>query len=106
MKRYKEMNEHEKIAYRNIKGIFDWEVGGWYNCYLDDEVECIPELDEAKEIIYNGAISDKAEPGFYQVGRAPQEMRFAGKEFIKEVIDWLFEHDDDVKDLRTMGYLK
>ena len=33
MKSIEEMNGNEKIAYDNIVAGFNWEVGGWYNCY-------------------------------------------------------------------------
>ena len=51
MKKVKEMSGTERIAYRNIKGIFNWEVGGWYNCIQDHCEECIPDtVEDAKEI--------------------------------------------------------
>lgn len=95
MKKVKEMNEHEKIAYRNVKGVFNWEVGGWYNCILDGCEEYIPDtLEEAKDIIYNESMTDSAGAGWFMVNGAPREMRFAGTEFIKECIDHLFAKDE------------
>lgn len=98
MKKYKEMTGHEKIAFKNVRGIFNWEVGGWFNCWQDDDPEYIPDtVKEAKEIIYCESMVDRAEPGHYSCGRAPVEMRFAGEAFIREVIDYLFSKDEDVK---------
>lgn len=100
MKKYKEMNGNEKIAYRNVKGMFNWEVGGWYNCIQDGCPEYIPTtMEEAKEIIYEQSMTDLAREGLYAIGRAPLEMRFAGSEFIREVIDWLFANDEDVAEI-------
>jgi hypothetical protein len=100
MKKVKEMNGHEKIAYRNIKGIFNWEVGGWYNCILDDCIEEIPDtLEQAKEIVRDESMNDYAREGMYSCNNAPIEMRFAGNDFINEVIDWLFEKDDDAQEI-------
>lgn len=94
------MNGTEKIAYNNIKGVFDWEVGGWYNCIQDNCLESIPDsIEEAKEIIYEESLNDYAEPGHFACGRAPKEMRFAGTEFIKKVIDQLFDEDEDITEI-------
>ena len=96
MKTTKEMNEIEKIAYKNIKVIFNWEVGGWYNCIMDHCEEYIPDtIEEAKEIIYEESLNDASKPGWYGTGKAPREMRFAGAQFIREVIDHLFKKDED-----------
>lgn len=95
-----EMNGTQKIAFRNVKGIFDWEVGGWYNCIQDSCEEYIPDtIEEAKKIIYDEAMVDYAEPGIYRTGRAPREMRFAGMDFIKAVIDELFATDGDALEI-------
>lgn len=103
MKKVREMNGTEKIAYRNIKGVFSWEVGGWYNCILDGYEEDIPDtMEEAKQIIYDGALNDFAEEGHYAIGRAPREMRFAGAEFIRECIDHLFAKDEDVEEIKAV----
>lgn len=97
MKTRKEMNGIEKIAYTNIKRCFDYEVGGMYNCYQDHCIEYIPDtLQEAKEIIYDNCITNYYyAPGCVRYDRAPREMRFAGSEFIKECIDYLFDKDEE-----------
>lgn len=105
MKKVREMNGIEKIAYRNIKGVFNWEVGGWYNCIQDDCIEYIPDSEEeAKELIYEGSLNDFAESGHYAVGRAPREMRFAGEAFIRECIDHLFKKDEDAAAIREVKW--
>lgn len=103
MKKYKEMNGTEKIAYRNINGVFSWEVGGWFNCWQDGIEEEIPSLEEAKKLVYEESLEDAAGAGWFSCGRAPREMRFAGSEFIREVIDYLFEKDEDVAELKAQG---
>ena len=100
MKKTSEMNGTEKIAYRNIKGVFSWEVGGWYNCTLDGCPEWIPDtLEEAKQIIYDESLNDYATSEHFRCGGAPREMRFAGADFIKSVIDHLFETDGDALEI-------
>lgn len=100
MKAIKEMNGTERIAYKNIKGVFEWEVGGWYNCIMDGCPEYIPATrQEAKEFIYDEALNDAAGQGWFKSGRAPREMRFAGVEFINSVIDHLFDTDGDIEDI-------
>lgn len=99
MKSVKEMNGIEKIAYSNIKGIFEWNVGGWYNDLQDGNEEYIPSLDEAKKFVYEDALENYARSGIYSCDRAPREMRLAGKEFIMSVINHLFDTDGDAQAL-------
>ena len=100
MKKLSEMTGHEKIAYRNVKGIFEWEAGGWYNCIQDGCEEYIPQsMEEAKEIIYAESMVDSARPGMFRCNGAPTEMRFAGEAFIRSVIDYLFKHDGDIAEI-------
>ena len=97
------MNGLEKIAYRNIKGIFDWEIGGWYNCLQDDMEECIPDtLAEAMDIIYNEAMTDKAENGCYFHFKAPKEVHLAGRDFAMKVIDRLMVTDEDAMEIASV----
>lgn len=97
----KDMSGIQKIAYKNTKKAFEFEVGGWYNCTLDyskDECrEYIPETEEdAKDYIYDEALNNLYGAGFCGYGDAPKEMRFAGEGFIRQAIDWLFDTDEDV----------
>ena len=95
----KMMNGHEKIAAKNIKGAFNWHVGGWYNSFLDGWEEDIPTLEEAKEIVYVEAMNNKYRDGYESFDRAPKEMRFAGEEFCREVIEELFLNDGVAEEL-------
>ena len=90
------MTGNEKIAYRNVRGAFNWIVGGYYNCLQDDDTDYLPESREALiNEIYDSAMNNLYTPGFEQIGKAPKEMRFAGKEFIMERIEKLAESDGD-----------
>ena len=98
--KYSEMDGTQKIAFRNIKGVFNWTVGEWYNCLQDGQEEYIPDtIEEAKEIIYNDSLNDAAGAGWYRNNAAPKEMRFAGTEFIKERIDRMFKKDEDIAEI-------
>lgn len=92
------MTKHEKIAARNLRAAFDFEVGGVYNAYLDGEDINIS-IEEMKDIVYDGALNDYYGPGICQVGCAPREMRFAGKEFCLKYLDKLFDEDGDVAEI-------
>ena len=92
------MTKHEKIAARNLRAAFDFEVGGVYNAYLDGEDINIS-IEEMKDIVYDGALNDYYGPGICQVGCAPREMRFAGKEFCLKYLDKLFAEDGDVAEI-------
>ncbi len=92
------MTKHERTAAKNIKAAFNFEVGGVYNSYIDgDEINIT--LEEMKQIVYDGAMNDYYGPGMCQIGRAPREMRFAGKEFCLKYIDKLFAEDSDVAEI-------
>lgn len=92
------MTKHEKIAARNIKGAFNYEIGGLYNSYLDGE-EINYTLEEAKNMVYNCAMSGLYGPYTVLYNAAPKEMRFAGKEFCMNYINKLFAKDDDVAEI-------
>ena len=95
----KMMNGHEKIAAKNIEGAFNWLVGGWYNCLQDGYEEDIPSLEEAKETVYCEAMENLYKDGNEIYGRAPKEMRFAGEEFCRELIEELFLNDGDAEEI-------
>lgn len=96
------MTGHQKIAIKNIKNAFNYEVGGVYNQYLNGEVVDIT-LDEMKESVYMCAINDKYVGEGVIYGAAPTAMRFAGKQFMLDYINWLFENDDDAKEIPWKG---
>ena len=101
MKKCKEMTGIEQIAWRNIKMGFNWEAGGWYNCLQDGCPEYIPDTEEeAKQFLYEEVIVNKYGAGYCGSHKAPKEMRFAGKAFIMECIDYLFEKDEDIAAIR------
>lgn len=93
------MTGHEKIAARNIRAAFNFEIGGMYNAYLDGEDGEFPTIEEAKEMVYDCAMSDRYSGGSCYINRAPREMRFAGKEFCMKYIDKLFANDSDVTEI-------
>ena len=94
------MTSHERIAKRNIVGAFNWIVGGYYNCIQDGYEEDLPETKEDLiNEIYESAMTDAYSPGHMSCGRAPKEMRFAGKEFCMKVINHLIETDEDVEEI-------
>ena len=95
----KMMNRHEKIAAKNIEGAFNWGVGEWYNCFLDGLDEDIPSLEEAKETVYIEAMNNLYKSGNEIYGRAPKEMRFAGEEFCRELVEELFLNDGVVEEI-------
>lgn len=91
------MTGHEKIAARNLRAAFNYEIGSMYNAYLDGKTE-FPSKEEMKDIIYECAICYRYAPGAI-LGPAPTEMRFAGKDFCMKYIDKLFDKDEDVEEI-------
>ena len=99
------MTGHEKIAARNIKGAFNWIIGENYNSYQDGNESDISDMtaEEWKAYIYDLAMNDLYEPGMTAYGRAPKEMRFAGETFCREYINKLWDKDEDIKELQSVG---
>lgn len=92
------MNGHQKIAARNIKGAFNYQIGGLYNSYLDGE-EINFTIEEAKEMVYDCAINDTYFGGGVIYNQPVTAMRFAGKQFCLDYIDKLFAKDEDVVEI-------
>lgn len=101
-----ENNGWEEIAKKNIKFAYEWIIGENENTLQD----CEEDSDEYKasynylhsgnEImndIYHEAITTEYGEG-YCGGKAPSEMRFAGKKFCKEYIEELLKKDGYLKD--------
>lgn len=92
------MNKHEKIAKTNIEKAFAFIIGDYYNMHMDEELDSfVP--DEVKQEIYESAMVDKYTNSGIFYNRAPKEMRFAGADFCKKLIDDLFANDEDVKEI-------
>ena len=85
MKKYKEMNGNEKIAYRNTKYAFQYEVGGIENEVLDGWREEMPTYEELEELVYDATTTATYGDG-YMSCRPTKEVTFAGEKFIREVI--------------------
>ena len=97
------MTGHEKIAARNIKGAFNWIVGGYYNCIQDEEPEALPKSrQELFDEIYSSAFTDKYVCGGC-MGKAPDEMRFAGTEFCTDYLNKLLDTDSDVTEIAEVA---
>ena len=92
------MTKNEITARKNIKGAFNWIVGGYVNARYDGEEDCIPALEEVKNEVYYAAMEDDyRREGSCLIGAQPREMRFAGEEFCRAYIEELFENDGDVE---------
>lgn len=85
MKKYKEMNGNEKIAYRNTKYAFRFEVGSLENEVLDGWREEMPTYEELEDLVYEATTTATYGEGSCQA-RPTSEVTFAGEKFIREVI--------------------
>ena len=94
------MTGHEKIAEKNIINAFNYIVGGYYNCILDDQLDYLPETrEDLVNEIYESAMTDEYGPRYMACGKGPKEMRFAGKKFCMNVIETLMNEDSDVEEI-------
>lgn len=105
-------NGWEEIAKENIKHAYDWIVGENENTLQDYEEDSdeykasynyLHSGDEIMNDIYHEAITTKYGEG-YCGGKAPAEMRFAGKEFCIKLIKQLLKADGYLDNSNLKGY--
>lgn len=101
-----EENGWEKIAKENIKYAYDWITGENENVLQDYEEDSdeykasynyLHSGNEIMDVIYHEAITTEYGEG-YCGGKAPSEMRFAGKAFCMAYIKELLTADGYLKD--------
>lgn len=89
-------NGWERIAKRNLKNAYNWNVGGMYNDFQDGNIteevfnNWIQNI--ALDMIYLEGITTRY-TGDSCGGDAPKEMRFAGKDFCYKYLISLFKKD-------------
>lgn len=88
---------HEKIAMRNIKGAYNWIVGGYVNDLEDGINGYLPKTREGLfDLIYTSAMNELYGIGGVDHGKAPKEMRFAGEKFCRAYLTYLMDNDPDI----------
>ena len=88
-------NGWERIAKRQIENAYNWNIGGLENDVQDghmtqEEFEKVAA--DFFEYIYTEAMTTRYEPGFCG-GKAPKEMRFAGRKFCRNYLEELYKRD-------------
>lgn len=92
----KPMTRHQKEALKNLRGAYDFVVGGYENSVQDGDMEEMPEIEILFDEVYSEAVSTRyAMVGGFSVsgGSAPICMRLAGKAFIREQLAKFFQED-------------
>lgn len=92
----KVLTKHQKEALKNLKGAYDFVVGGYENSVNDGDMEELPDVEILFEEVYDEAMNSRyAMEGGFSVsgGGAPICMKFAGKAFIREQIAKLFQEN-------------
>lgn len=90
------MTKHQKEAMKNLKGAYDFVVGGYENSVQDGDMEAMPEVEALFDEVYSEAMHSRyGTVGGMSVsgGEAPICMKFAGKAFIREQLAKLFRAD-------------
>jgi len=93
---FEKNNGWELIAKKQLKNAYNWIVGGNENSVSDGEMtneefnEWIQ--NEALDEVYHEAITTEYGEG-YSGGKAPSEMRFAGRDFCYNYLKRLFKND-------------
>lgn len=92
MKKIKEMNGNEKIAYRNTKYAVQDIVGGYENSITDGYMEEMPTYEDLEDEVYYATTTGTYGDGWASCDPT-KEVTFAGEKFIREVIRYFFEKD-------------
>lgn len=85
-------NKHQKIAAKNLKNAYNWNVGSYENSVQDGELEEMPPVEQLFNMVLAEAKGSLYEDG-YAGGKAPISMRLAGDKFLRETLKDLFEAD-------------
>lgn len=94
----KPMTKHQEDALKNLRGAYNFVVGGYENSVQDGDMEEMPAVEDLFDEVYGEAMSTRyGMVGGLSIsgGDAPICMKFAGKAFIREQL---------VKMLRADGY--
>lgn len=92
MKKYKEMNGNEKIAYKNTKYAVQHIVGGYENSITDGYMTEMPTYEDLEDEVYYETTTATYGDGWASC-HPTKEVTFAGEKFIREVIRHFFEKD-------------
>lgn len=99
-------NGWERIAKKNIKAAYNDIIGSWENAVQDEQMteeefeEAISDTNDVVDYVYREAITTQYGPG-WSGGKAPKEMRFAGKQFCLDYIKSLLKKDGYLKETTT-----
>ena len=92
----KTLTKHQKDAMSNMRGAYNFVVGGYENSVSDGHMEEMPDVDAMFEEVYDEAMNTRyGILGGLSVsgGPAPICMKFAGKSFVREQIAKMFRED-------------
>lgn len=92
----KPMTKHQEDALKNLRGAYDFVVGGYENSVQDGDMEEMPAVEDLFDEVYGEAMSTRyGMVGGLSIsgGDAPICMKFAGKAFIREQLAKMFQAD-------------
>lgn len=92
----KPLTNHQKGALENLKGAYDFVVGGIENDLADGNLMDMPSVEVMFEQVYDEAMNSRygmVGGLFVSGGEVPICMKFAGKAFIREQLAKLFRKD-------------
>lgn len=92
----KPMTKHQKDALKNLRGAYDFVVGGYENSVQDGAMEELPAVEDLFNEVYSEAMNTRYDvAGGLSIsgGDAPICMKFAGKAFIREQLANMFKTD-------------
>lgn len=92
----KPMTKHQKDALKNLRGAYNFVVGGYENSVQDGNMEELPAVEDLFNEVYSEAMNTRYDvAGGLSIsgGDAPICMKFAGKAFIREQLANMFKTD-------------
>lgn len=92
----KPMTKHQKDALKNLRGAYDFVVGGYENSVQDGAMEEMPAVEDLFNEVYGEAMNTRYDmTGGLSIsgGDAPICMKFAGKAFIREQLAKMLQAD-------------
>ena len=92
----KPMTKHQKDALKNLRGAYNFVLGGYENSVQDGAMEELPAVEDLFNEVYSEAMNTRYDTtGGLSIsgGDAPICMKFAGKVFIREQLSNMFKTD-------------
>jgi hypothetical protein len=91
------MNSREQLIYMLIEDRYNWILGGYENSLSDGYIETLPSRELIEQEIYEEVIQSKQLSVSFGFISIEKDIRFLGKDKIKQLIHQFVEKQGEIK---------